>query len=46
MSEGTRKLTPDGSQLNQFKLFCQIYSLICAPISLGRTEEMKDILNG
>ena len=28
ISERTRNLSPDGSQLNQFKLFCQIYSLI------------------
>ena len=28
MSERTRNLSPDGSQLNQCKLFCQIYSLI------------------
>ena len=39
MTERTRNLSPDGSQLNQFKLFCQIYSLICAPISMGRTGE-------
>ena len=28
ISERTRNLSPEGCQLNQFKLFCQIYSLI------------------
>ena len=43
-SEWTNKklMSLDGSQLNRLKLSCQIY-VICFSISMGRTEEMKNI---
>ena len=45
VSERTRNLmSPDGSQLNRLKLSSQIH-LICFSISMGRTEEMKNILS-